>query len=88
MLMHIIQLIEDDSYEFGSGVEPSDAYISMSEIESVTEDEEDENRCYVYMKSQDHFNIMESMDSFVSRYQAMLYGSVMTKFYDSTNKQS
>lgn len=86
--MHIIQLTEDDSYEFGSNVEPSNAYININQIESVTEDDEDEDRCYIFMKSQDYFNVMESMDSFIERYQKMLYGTIMTKFYDSTNKQS
>lgn len=86
--MHIVQLTEDDSYEYGDGVEQGDAYININLVESVTMDEEDENRCYVYMQSQDYFYIDESSDSFIARYQAMLYGSVLTKFYDRTNRQS
>ena len=88
MLLQIVQLTEDDSYEYGDGVEPTDAYINIHLVESVTMCDEVEDRCYVYMQSQDYFYIDESSDSFIARYQAMLYGSVLTKFYDKTNRQS
>jgi hypothetical protein len=88
MLMHIIQLVEDDSYEYGEGVEQTDAYINIHLVESVTDDDEYEDRCFVYMQSQDHFYVNESADQFIARYQSILYGSVLTKFYDKTNRQS
>ena len=92
MLMHIIQLTEDeddDSYDFmDSESERSDAYINIHQVASVTPDEEDDNRCFVYMANEDYFYIDESMDSFVERYQAILYGSVLTRFYDKTNRNS
>jgi hypothetical protein len=49
MLLQITQLTEDDSYEYGDGTEQSDAWINIHLVESVTDDEEDENRCYVYI---------------------------------------
>jgi hypothetical protein len=88
MLMHIVQLTEDDSYEYGDGVEQTNAHININLVESVTDDDEYEDRCFVYMQSQDYFYINESSDSFITRYQAMLYGSILTKFYDNTNRQS
>jgi hypothetical protein len=88
--MHIIQLTEDedDSYEFQDNTEESDAYINIYHVASVTADEEDENRCFVYMTNEDYFYVNESMNSFIMRYQTTLYGSVLTKFYDSSNKQN
>ncbi len=59
-----------------------------SDVESVTDDESDENKCYVYMQSQDYFYIDESSDSFIKRYQEALYGTVLTRFYDKTNRQT
>jgi hypothetical protein len=90
MLMHIIQLTEeeDESYEFQDNSEESDAYINIYQVASVTADEEDNDRCFVYMANEDYFYVNESVDSFVGRYQAILYGSVLTKFYDSSNKQN
>ena len=88
MLLQITQLTEDDSYEYGDGTEPSDAWINIYLVESVTDDEEDKDKCYVYMQSQDYFYIDESSDSFIKRYQAALYGTVLTRFYDKTNRQS
>ena len=88
MLMHIVQLTEDDSYEYGENVEQTDSYINIHLVESVTNDDEYEDRCFVYMQSQDYFYINESSDSFIARYQAILYGSILTKFYDKTNRQS
>ena len=90
MLMHIIQLTEDedDSYEFQDNTEESDAYINIYHVASVTADEEDEDRCFVYMTNEDYFYVNESMNSFIMRYQTTLYGSVLTKFYDSSNKQN
>lgn len=90
MLMHIIQLTEDDddSYEFQDNTEESDAYINIYQVASVTADEEDEDRCFVYMANEDYFYVNESMNSFITRYQTTLYGSVLTKFYDSSNKQN
>ena len=41
MLLQITQLTEDDSYEYGDGTEPSDAWINIHLVESVTDDEED-----------------------------------------------
>ena len=76
MLMHIIQLTE------------SDAYINIYQVVSVTADEENDERCFVYMTNEDYFYVNESVNSFIMRYQAMLYGSVLTKFYDSSNKQN
>ena len=49
MLLQITQLTEDDSYEYGDGTEQSDAWINIHLVESVTDDESDENKCYVYM---------------------------------------
>ena len=90
MLMHIIQLTEeeDESYEFQDNSEESDAYINIYQVASVTADEEDNDRCFVYMANEDYFYVNESIESFVGRYQAILYGSVLTKFYDSSNKQN
>lgn len=88
MLLQINQLTEDDSYEFGDGTEESEAWINIHLVESVTDDPEDENRCYVYMQSQDYFYINESSDSFIKRYQNTLYGTVLTRFYDKTNRQT
>jgi hypothetical protein len=90
MLMHIIQLTEeeDESYEFQDNSEESDAYINIYQVASVTADEEDNDRCFVYMANEDYFYVNESVDSFIGRYQAILYGSVLTKFYDSSNKQN
>ena len=90
MLMHIIQLTEDedDSYDFQDSIEESDAYINIHQVASITADEEYPERCFVYMANEDYFYINESMDSFIARYQAILYGTVLTKFYDSSNKQN
>jgi hypothetical protein len=90
MLMHIIQLTEeeDESYEFQDNSEESDAYINIYQVASVTADEENSDRCFVYMANEDYFYVNESVDSFVGRYQTILYGSVLTKFYDSSNKQN
>lgn len=92
MLMHIIQLTEDeddDSYDFmDNESERSDAYINIHQVASVTPDEEDDKRCFVYMANEDYFYVDESMDSFVERYQGILYGSVLTRFYDKTNRNS
>ena len=90
MLMHIIQLTEeeDESYEFQDNSEESDAYINIYQVASVTADEENSDRCFVYMANEDYFYVNESIESFVGRYQAILYGSVLTKFYDSSNKQN
>jgi hypothetical protein len=88
--MHIIQLTEeeDESYEFQDNSEESDAYINIYQVASVTADEENSDRCFVYMANEDYFYVNESIESFVGRYQAILYGSVLTKFYDSSNKQN
>ena len=88
--MHIIQLTEeeDESYEFQDNSEESDAYINIYQVASVTADEEDNDRCFVYMANEDYFYVNESVESFIARYQAILYGSVLTKFYDSSNKQN
>jgi hypothetical protein len=88
--MHIIQLTEeeDESYEFQDNSEESDAYINIYQVASVTADEENSDRCFVYMANEDYFYVNESVDSFVGRYQTILYGSVLTKFYDSSNKQN
>lgn len=90
MLMHIIQLTEDedDSYEFQDNTEMSDAYINIHQIASVTPDEENDERCFVYMSNEDYFYVDESIEHFIARYQQILYGSVLTKFYDSSNKQN
>ena len=90
MLMHIIQLTEDedDSYEFQDNTEESDAYINIYQVASVTADDEYDDRCFVYMVNEDFFYVNESIDSFIARYQKVLYGSVLTKFYDSSNKQN
>ena len=86
MLMHITQLTEDDSYEYEENFENVDSYINVHLVESVVPDEDDADRCFIYMQSEDYFHIDESMDSFIQRYQAVLYGSVLTKFYDKTNR--
>ena len=88
--MHIIQLTEDedDSYEFQDNTEESDAYINIHQVASVTADEENEDRCFVYMANEDYFYVNEPMDDFIARYQKVLYGTVLTKFYDSSNKQN
>ena len=90
MLMHIIQLTEeeDESYDFQDNSEESDAYINIYQVASVTADEENSDRCFVYMANEDYFYVNETLDSFIARYQAILYGSVLTKFYDSSNKQN
>jgi hypothetical protein len=90
MLMHIIQLTEeeDESYEFQDNSEESDAYINIYQVASVTADEEDSNRCFVYMANEDYFYVNEPVDSFIARYQAILYGSVLTKFYDIRNSHN
>ncbi len=90
MLMHIIQLTEDedDSYDYQDNIEESDAYININQVASVVGDEENEERCFVYMANEDYFYINESMDNFIARYQSILYGTVLTKFYDSSNKQN
>ncbi|MFY8248079.1 MAG: hypothetical protein ACOVJ5_00060 [Gloeomargaritales cyanobacterium] len=88
--MHIIQLTEDedDSYDYQDNIEESDAYININQVASVVGDEENEERCFVYMANEDYFYINESMDNFIARYQSILYGTVLTKFYDSSNKQN
>lgn len=90
MLMHIIQLTEDDddSYEFQDNIEQSDAYINIHQVASVTADDEYPDRCFVYMANEDYFYVNESMNNFIARYQSILYGTVLTKFYDNTNKQN
>jgi hypothetical protein len=88
MLLQIEQLTEDDSYEFGDGTEQSNAWINIHLVESVTDDDEDKEKCYVYMQSQDFFYINESSDSFIKRYQEALFGTVITRFYDKTNRQT
>lgn len=86
MLMHITQLTEDDSYEYEESFESIDAYINVHLVESVVPDQDDADRCFIYMQSEDYFYIDEPMDSFIQRYQSILYGSVLTKFYDKTNR--
>lgn len=86
MLMHITQLTEDDSYEYEENFESVDSYINVHLVESVVPDDDDADRCFVYMQSEDYFHIDESMDNFIQRYQSVLYGSVLTKFYDKTNR--
>lgn len=88
MLLQINQLTEDDSYEYGDGTEETEAWINIHLVESVTDDPDDKSKCYVYMQSQDYFYINESSDSFIKRYQGTLYGTVLTKFYDNTNRQT
>lgn len=88
MLLQINQLTEDDSYEYGDGTEETEAWININLVESVTDDPDDKSKCYVYMQSQDYFYINESSDSFIKRYQCTLYGTVLTKFYDNTNRQT
>lgn len=91
MLMHIIQLTEDEEdegYDLSDNSEQSDAYINIYQVASVTADDENENRCFVYMANEDYFYVDESIDDFINRYQAVLYGSVLTKFYNSSNKQN
>lgn len=86
--MHVIQLTEDDSYEYEEMVEESDAYINIHMIESVLPDGEYEDRCLVYMQSMDYIYVNEPIEKFITRYQQMLYGTVLTKFYESTNRKS
>lgn len=86
MLMHITQLTEDDSYEYEENFESVDSYINVHLVESVVPDDDDADRCFVYMQSEDYFHIDESMNHFIQRYQSVLYGSVLTKFYDKTNR--
>jgi len=86
MLMHITQLTEDDSYEYEENFEAVDSYINIHLVESVVPDDDDADRCFIYMQSEDFFHVDESMDSFVNRLQGVLYGSVLTKFYDKTNR--
>lgn len=90
MLMHIISLTEDEdeSYEFQDNTEQSDAYINVHYVASVTPCEEHDDRCFVYMTDEDYFYVNENIEHFIARYQATLYGSVLTKFYDSSNKQN
>jgi hypothetical protein len=91
MLMHIIQLTEDEEdegYDLTDNSEQSNAYINIYQVASVTADDENENRCFVYMANEDYFYVDESIDDFINRYQAILYGSVLTKFYNSSNKQN
>jgi hypothetical protein len=91
MLMHIIQLTEDEEdegYDLSDNSEQSDAYINIYQVASVTADDENENRCFVYMANEDYFYVDEAIDDFINRYQAVLYGSVLTKFYNSSNKQN
>lgn len=92
MLMHIIQLTEEDDEDegmsFNSALEESDAYINIHHINSVTVDEEDYDKCIVYMNNEEYFYVNESMESFIARYQSILYGTVLTKFYDRSNKQN
>jgi len=89
--MHIIQLTEDEEdegYDLSDSSEQSDAYINIYQVASVTPDEENDKRCFVYMANEDYFYIDEPIDDFINRYQAILYGSVLTKFYNSSNKQN
>jgi hypothetical protein len=88
MLLQIEQLTEDDSYDLEDCNELSDAWINIHLVESVTNDDEDENKCYVYMQSQDLFYVNESSDSFIKRYQEALYSTVLTRFYDKTNRNT
>ena len=86
MLMHITQLTADDSYEYEESFEEVDAYINVYMVESVVPDEDDSDRCYIYMQSEDYFYINESADRFIERYQSILYTTVLTKFYDKSNR--
>ena len=90
MLMHIIQLTEDedDSYDFQDNTEQSDAYINIHQVASVVGDDEYPDRCFVYMANEDYFYVNESVEEFIARYQNILYSSVLTKFYDNSNKQN
>ena len=88
MLLQIEQLTEDDSYDLEECTEQSNAWINIYLVESVTEDDEDKDRCYVYMQSQDFFYINESSDSFIKRYQEALFGTVITRFYNKTNRNT
>jgi len=93
MLMHIIQLTEeeedeDEGMSFNSALEKSDAYININNINSVTVDDEDYDKCFVYMNNEEYFYVDESMEDFIARYQNVLYGTVLTKFYDRSNKQN
>ena len=88
MLLQIEQLTEDDSYDLEECTEQRNAWINIHLVESVTEDDEDADRCYVYMQSQDFFYVNESSDSFIKRYQEALFGTVITRFYDKTNRNT
>ena len=88
MLLQIEQLIEDDSYDLEECNEQTTAWINIHLVESVTEDQENSDRCYVYMQSQDFFYVNESSDSFIKRYQEALFGTVITRFYDRTNRHT
>ena len=91
MLMHIIQLTEDDEdegYDLSDSSEQSDAYINIYQVASVTADGDNDKRCFVYMANEDYFYVDEAIDDFINRYQGILYGSVLTKFYDSSNKHN
>jgi hypothetical protein len=88
MLLQIEQLIEDDSYDLEECNEQATAWINIHLVESVTEDQENSDRCYVYMQSQDFFYVNESSDSFIKRYQEALFGTVITRFYDRTNRHT
>ena len=88
MLLQIEQLIEDDSYDLEECNEQTNAWINIHLVESVTEDQENSDRCYVYMQSQDFFYVNESSDSFIKRYQEALFGTVITRFYDRTNRHT
>ena len=59
MLMHIIQLTmdEDKSYDFQDNSEKSDVYININHVASVTEDDEINNRCFVYMTNEYYFHV-------------------------------
>ena len=60
MLMHIIQLTEDDEdegYDLSDSSEQSDAYINIYQVASVTADEDNDKRSFVYMANEDYFYI-------------------------------
>jgi hypothetical protein len=40
------------------------------------------------MANEDYFYVNETVESFITRYQAILYGSVLTKFYDTRNSHN
>lgn len=88
MLLQIEQLTEDDSYDLEECNERTTAWINIYLVESVTEDPEHADRCNVYMQSQDFFYVNESSDSFIKRYQEALFGTVLTRFYDKSNRQT